>query len=143
MASYLRSFTIFEKNYQMKIGENIKRLRESQGKSPQFIADALNIDVNEYLKFENDPNGLTVKQLETISNSLSVSIIDLVEDETSIGQIKNYFYNQAENHGINIHVQGIDQEEIRKSYRELYAEELNRIPKLEKLLRQNNIEFNF
>ncbi|HUZ59510.1 MAG TPA: helix-turn-helix transcriptional regulator [Hanamia sp.] len=127
----------------MKIGENIKRLRESQGKSPQFIADALNIDVNEYLKFENDPNGLTVKQLETISNSLSVSIIDLVEDETSIGQIKNYFYNQAENHGINIHVQGIDQEEIRKSYRELYAEELNRIPKLEKLLRQNNIEFNF
>jgi len=143
LASYLRSFTIFEKNYQMKIGENIKRLRESQGKSPQFIADALNIDVNEYLKFENDPNGLTVKQLETISNSLSVSIIDLVEDETSIGQIKNYFYNQAENHGINIHVQGIDQEEIRKSYRELYAEELNRIPKLEKLLRQNNIEFNF
>lgn len=127
----------------MKIGENIKRLRESQGKSPQFIADALNINVNEYLKFENDPNGLTVKQLETISNSLSVSIIDLIEDETSIGQIKNYFYNQAENHGINIHVQGIDQEEIRKSYRELYAEELNRIPKLEKLLRQNNIEFNF
>jgi len=127
----------------MKIGENIKRLRESQGKSSQFIADALNINVNEYLKIENDPNGLTVKQLETISNSLSVSIIDLVEDETSIGQIKNYFYNQAENHGINIHVQGIDQEEIRKSYRELYAEELNRIPKLEKLLRQNNIEFNF
>ena len=127
----------------MKIGENIKRLRESQGKSPQFIADALNINVNEYLKFENDPNGLTVKQLETISNSLSVSIIDLIEDETSIGQIKNYFYNQAENHGINIHVQGIDQEEIRKSYRELYAEELNRIPNLEKLLRQNNIEFNF
>lgn len=74
---------------------------------------------------------------------MSVSIIDLIEDETSIGQIKNYFYNQAENHGINIHVQGIDQEEIRKSYRELYAEELNRIPKLEKLLRQNNIEFNF
>lgn len=51
LASYLRSFTIFEKNYQMKIGENIKRLRESQGKSPQFIADALNINVNEYLKF--------------------------------------------------------------------------------------------
>lgn len=127
----------------MKIGENIKRLRESQGKNPQFIADALNINVNEYLKFENDPNGLTVKQLETISNSLSVSIIDLIEDEMSIGQIKNYFYNQAENRGINIHVQGIDQEEIRKSYRELYAEELNRIPKLEKLLRQNNIEFNF
>ena len=127
----------------MKIEENIKRLRESQGKSPQFIADALNINMNEYLKFENDPTGLTVKQLETISNSLSVSIIDLIEDETSIGQIKNYFYNQAENHGINIHVQGIDQEEIRKSYRELYAEELNRIPKLEKLLRQNNIEFNF
>ena len=37
----------------MKIEENIKRLRESQGKSPQCIADALNINMNEYLKFEN------------------------------------------------------------------------------------------
>lgn len=126
----------------MKVSENIKSIREAQGKRQEFIADALGISLEEYKVFEIDASKMTVEQLQTAANTLSVSITDLVEEGNTIGQIKNYFYNNANNQGTNINVQGIDQEEIRKSYRELYQEELNRIPKLEKLLRDNNITFN-
>jgi len=127
----------------MKVAENIKSIREAQGKNQQFVADALGISVDQYSKFETDASVMTLKQLEIVANALSVSIVDLVEEANTIGQIKNYFYNHANNQGTNIKVQGIDQEEIRKSYKELYQDELNRIPKLEKLLRDNNITFNF
>jgi transcriptional regulator with XRE-family HTH domain len=126
----------------MKVPENLKSIREAQGKNQQFVADALGISPEEYTIFEIDASGMTLQQLETVANALSVSIVDLVEDGNTIGQIKNYFYNHANNQGTNIKVQGIDQEEIRKSYKELYQEELSRIPKLEKLLRDNNITFN-
>lgn len=125
----------------MKVSENIKSIREAQGKSQSFIAQALGISEENYKVFEIDASKMTVGQLEITANTLSVSIVDLVEEGHSIGQIKNYFYNHANNQGTNINVQGIDQEEIRKSYRELYQEELNRIPKLEKILRENNIKF--
>ena len=127
----------------MKIGENIRAFREAQGKSPEMLATVLNISVDEYLNIENEVTDITVRQLKIISNALSISIIDLIETEDRFGQIKNYFYNHPGNSSTNIHTQGVDQEEIRKGYKELYAEELNRIPKLEKLLRENNIYFNF
>ena len=126
----------------MQVSENIKSIREAQGKNQQFVADALDISLEEYKIFEVDALKMTLAQLEAAANALTVSIADLVEEGNTIGQIKNYFYNHADNHGINIKIQGIDQEEIRKSYKELYQEELNRIPKLEKLLRDNNITFN-
>ncbi|MBN9350341.1 MAG: helix-turn-helix transcriptional regulator [Chitinophagaceae bacterium] len=127
----------------MKIEENLKSIREVQGKSHKFVADALGISESDYKLYEIDAEKLTVAQLKTISSALSCSMTDLVEEGNAIGQIKNYFYNHADNKGTNIKIQGIDQEEIRKSYKELYQEELNRIPKLEKLLRDNNIVFNY
>ena len=126
----------------MKVPENIKSIREAQGKNQQFVADALGISLEAYKIFEVDASKMTLEQLEAAANALSVSVSDLVEEGNAIRQIKNYFYNHADNQGINIKIQGIDQEEIRKSYRELYQEELNRIPKLEKLLRDNSITFN-
>ncbi|MEO6681467.1 MAG: helix-turn-helix transcriptional regulator [Ginsengibacter sp.] len=127
----------------MKLEENIKSKREAQGKSQKFLADALGISVEEYNIFEMNASKLNILQLGILANALSCSIVDLVDDGNTIGQIKNYFYNHADNQGTNIRVQGIDQEEIRKSYKELYQEELNRIPKLEKLLRDNKITFNY
>lgn len=126
----------------MKVPENIKSIREAQGKSQQFVAEAIGISIEEYKIFEIDASKMTIEQLEAAANALKVSIADLIEEGNTIGQIKNYFYNHANNQGTNIKVQGIDQEEIRKSYKELYQEELSRIPKLEKLLRDNNITFN-
>lgn len=126
----------------MKVPENMKLIREAQGKNQKYVAEALGISLEEYKVFEVDASKMTLVQLEAAANALSVSIADLVEEGNTIGQIKNYFYNHANNQGTNIKVQGIDQEEIRRSYKELYHEELNRIPKLEKLLRDNNIIFN-
>lgn len=127
----------------MKIGKNIKSAREAAGKTPEIVAKEIGMDIALYLDIENDLVDITLNQLELISAAVFSKPADLIEGEFTIGQIRNYFYNQQGNSGININVQGINQEEIRKGYKELYAEELNRIPKLEKLLRSNNIEFDF
>ncbi len=127
----------------MKIGINILELRTAQSITPQHIANELQIPVEEYLRIENDEIDITLNQLEKISNVLSCSPVDLLQKGEPSGHIKNYFFNHDGNSGININVQGINQEEIRKSYKELYVEELKRIPKLEKLLRNNDIEFDF
>ena len=127
----------------MKIGKNIKEIREAHKFSPEKLADMLGKSPEEYLEIENDNVDITLSQLEKIAEALSCTLFDLIQNTGLIGQIRNYFYNHDGNHGINIHVQGIDQQEIRKGYKELYIEELKRIPKLERLLRENNIDFDF
>ncbi len=128
----------------MEVGKNISKIRIAQNLSVEFVAGKLNRSVEEYKAIEEDKLDLTLRQFEEIANVLSVTVIDILQyDDNSLAGIKNYFYNHNGNAGVNIQTQGIDQEQIRKSYRELYVEELNRIPKLEKLLKENNIEFTY
>lgn len=127
----------------MKIGSNISQLRTAQKIEKTFMAQELNISVEEYEAIERDERDITLSMLEAISRLLSLDVADLITLNKPITGIRNFFFNHNGNSGVNIHVQGIDQEKIRQAYKELYAEELNRIPKLEKLLRQNNIEFDF
>lgn len=107
------------------------------------MAQELSISSEEYEAIEKDEVDIKLSTLEAISRLLSLDAVDLLTLNKPVTGIRNFFFNHNGNSGVNIHVQGIDQEKIRQAYRELYAEELNRIPKLEKLLRQNNIEFNF
>ena len=127
----------------MKIGSNISQLRTAQKIEKTFMAQELNISVEEYEAIERDERDITLSMLEAISRLLSLEVADLITLNKPITGIRNFFFNHNGNSGVNIHVQGIDQGKIRQAYKELYAEELNRIPKLEKLLRQNNIEFDF
>lgn len=127
----------------MKIGNNIKREREAHNLSTEEFARKIEKHLDEYLKIENDEVDITLSELEKIAEALDCTPCDLIQSSDTIGQIRNYFHNHNGNHGININVQGIDQEEIRKGYKELYGEELQRIPKLERLLRENNIHFDF
>lgn len=127
----------------MKIGKNIEELRIAQHIDPKVIANELQLSVDKYLAIEKDEVDITLNQLEIIAKVLSCLPIDLLQGEVPSGHIRNYFFNQDGNSNINIKVQGIDQEEIRKGYRDLYSDELKRIPKLEKLLRENNIDFDF
>lgn len=127
----------------MKIGKNIQEVREAQKLEAEFIAKELKISVDEYYDIENDRVDLTLSTLESIARIFSFSPADLLSLNEPTGGIKNFFFNQNGNTGVNIHIQGVDQEEIRKAYKELYMEELQRIPKLEKLLRENNIDFKF
>lgn len=126
----------------MKIGKNISEVRESKGYSAQFVADGLRMKITEYLEIEKDIIDITLKQLNSLADILSCSPIYLLQYKESGGSIYNHFDN-AGNNGTNIQIQGVDQKEIRTAYKELYREELMRIPKLEKLLRDNNIEFDF
>lgn len=113
------------------------------GKTSEKVAEEINMNLDIYVQIEDDLIDITLNQLELISIAVFSKPADIIEGEFTVGQIRNYFYNQQGNSGININVQGINQEEIRKGYKELYSEELDRIPKLEKLLRSNNIEFDF
>lgn len=125
----------------MKIGKNIEELRIAQNIDPKVVANELQLSVTDYWAIERDAIDITLNQLETIAKVLSCSPIDILQSGEPSGHIRNYFFNHTGNSGININVQGIDQEQIRKSYKELYSEELTRIPKLEKLLREHNIAF--
>lgn len=134
---------LFLQKTKMKIGKTIEELRIAQKITPEFLAAELRIPVEQYLNIEKNAVDITLSQLETIAKLLSSSPIDIIYTEGYSGEIRNYFYNHNGNSGININVQGINQEEIRKGYKELYLDELKRIPRLEKLLRDNNIEYDF
>ncbi|GEP97713.1 helix-turn-helix domain-containing protein [Chitinophaga cymbidii] len=127
----------------MKIGYNIIEAREAQSLTQEYMAGELKITVAEYAKIENDEIDITLNRLEAIANLLSFSPIDLLMSGREVGMIKNIFVNQNGNAGTNIHIQGIDQGEIRKAYKELYVEQLDRIPKLEMLLKEHKIPFSF
>lgn len=126
----------------MKIGRNLAEIREEKGYNQQFVADGLNIELETYKNIESDLVDITLTQLNKVANILSCSPIYILQYKESGGSIYNHFDN-AGNNGTNIQIQGIDQKEIRSAYKELYRDELERIPKLEKLLREKGIEFNF
>jgi len=126
----------------MKVGNNIKKIRESLDIDSAILAKDLNIDLNRYFDIENDKVDITLNQFEAIANRLSCTVVELIELNEPTRGIRNYFNNNNGNQGTIVNVQGINQEEIRKAYKELYSSELDRIPKLEKLLRENAIKFN-
>lgn len=126
----------------MTIGKNISEIRQAKGYSLQYVADELGLKLNDYQSIENDKCDITLSQLNEIAKVLSCSLTYILQYKESSGSIYNHFDNNG-NKGINIRIQGIDQVEIRKAYKELYKSELERIPKLEKLLRDNNIDFDF
>jgi len=126
----------------MKVGNNIKKIRESLDIDSAILAKDLNIDLNRYFDIENDKVDITLNQFEAIANRLSCTVVELIELNELTRGIRNYFNNNNGNQGTIVNVQGINQEEIRKAYKELYSSELDRIPKLEKLLRENAIKFN-
>ena len=126
----------------MKIGKNIIEIREVKGYSKEYVADELGMSLFDYECIENDSCEVTLFMLNEIAKLLSCSLVYLLQYKEASGSIYNHFDNDG-NQGVNIKIQGIDQEEIRKAYKDLYIRELERIPKLEKLLRDNGIEIDF
>lgn len=126
----------------MNIGNKLKGLRVQKGLSTKSISEEIGISEEKYIAIESGEDFL-FSTLESIANALSTTVIDiLLIDEAPVG-IRNYFNNNNGNQGKIINVQGIDQEEVRRAYKELYFEQVKRVPKLEKLLIENNIPFDF
>ena len=126
----------------MKIGKNIIEIREAKGYSQQYVTDELGLSLSDYKCIENDSCEITLSMLNEIAKILSCSLIYILQYKEANGSIYNHFDNNG-NNGVNIRIQGIDQVEIRKAYKDLYKSELERVPKLEKLLRDNGIDFDF
>ncbi len=126
----------------MNIGSNIKQIRSRKGYSSKFIATEIGISAEQYIDIENGGDVL-LSILQAIANCLSTDVVDLILlDEAPFG-IRNYFNNNNGNQGKIINIQTLDQEEVRRAYKEIYFEQMKRIPLLEKLLLENNIDFNF
>ncbi|QNL50301.1 helix-turn-helix transcriptional regulator [Olivibacter sp. SDN3] len=126
----------------MNIGNNIQEIRAKKGYTTKFMADEIGITEEEYKDIEAGGDVLW-SVVEAIANRLSVNIVDLILLDDAPFGIRNYFNNNNGNQGTIVNVQSVDQEEVRKAYKELYFEQVKRIPRLEKLLLENNIQFDF
>lgn len=62
----------------MDIAKNIREIRLQKSINQQEIADALGVDVAVVSNIEKGKRDLKVKELEIISNVLSISVIDLI-----------------------------------------------------------------
>jgi transcriptional regulator with XRE-family HTH domain len=62
----------------MKIGENIKKLRELKNFTQQYLADELNLSLSGYGKIERDQTELTIGRLFRICEILEVDIFTLI-----------------------------------------------------------------
>lgn len=126
----------------MKIGQNIKELRQKCEFTTKFMAEELGITEAEYISIENDGD-ITLNLLEAVANRLSTTVVDIIELKDATAGVRNFFNNNNGNQGTIINIQGINQEEIRKAYKELYSSELKRVPQLEALLNKHDIKFDF
>jgi transcriptional regulator with XRE-family HTH domain len=62
----------------MKIGNNIKKLRELRNYTQEVMAEKLNMSQNGYSKIERDETDVSFSRLVQISQVLEVNLLDLI-----------------------------------------------------------------
>lgn len=62
----------------MRIGENIKKLRELKNYTQQYLADELGISLSGFGKIERDQTEITLARLLKIADILEVDLITLI-----------------------------------------------------------------
>jgi transcriptional regulator with XRE-family HTH domain len=62
----------------MKIGENIKKMRELKGYTQEEMASKLNISQNGYSKIEREETDVQFSRLVQISQALEIDLLDLI-----------------------------------------------------------------
>ena len=68
--------------------QNLKKLRERNGLTQNFMANLINIDRSQYGKYENEYTTIPIKHLNTLCNYFNVSI-DYIFNLTTLKQYKN------------------------------------------------------
>lgn len=68
------------------ISRNIRLIRQRKGISQKKLAEASGIDVRQISKIENHPAHLSTSTLERIAAGLAVSVRELVESRTKVGE---------------------------------------------------------
>jgi transcriptional regulator with XRE-family HTH domain len=62
----------------MKLGENIKKLRELKNYTQQYLADELDISLSGYGKIERDQTEITMARLLEIAKILEIDLFSLI-----------------------------------------------------------------
>jgi len=142
---------IFETLVFMKIGDNIREIREVEKNFKRsYVAERLNMSTRAYANIENNRTDLSMKKLEQIAEIFECSPQYILTYKSSKKEFYNYFHNYPENKGVNIMHQNIEtsvgsmlsnKEKIYELQRQLLESEQKRIALLEALLKKNNIDF--
>lgn len=78
----------------MGLGERIKEFRLRKGMTQQQLADLIGVQRAAISKYEKNIVDIPLKQLKRIANALNANIYDLVDDNTEIGTIGNYYFKR-------------------------------------------------
>jgi len=142
---------IFETLVFMKIGDNIREIREVEKNFKRsYVAERLNMSTRAYANIENNRTDLSMKKLEQIAEIFECSPQYILTYKSSKKEFYNYFHNYPENKGVNIMHQNIEtsvgsmlsnKEKIYELQQQLLESEQKRIALLEALLKKNNIDF--
>lgn len=62
----------------MKLGSNIRKIRELRNIKQEYIAQKLKLSLTSYGKIERDETDLGINRLENIANILGVSLVALI-----------------------------------------------------------------
>jgi transcriptional regulator with XRE-family HTH domain len=73
----------------MELGVKIKKIRESNNYTQEYISNKLNISQNTYSKIETGGIKLTVDRLKQISEVLDVTVEDILNNETQTFNFHN------------------------------------------------------
>lgn len=95
--------------YMMKIGTNIKKVRELKNISRQFVADNLGISLKTYANIENDITSPDITTLEKIAEVVEVSIYKLFNFDEKI--ILNNHGKHVENFGNSFNQYGLAEQQ--------------------------------
>ena len=76
----------------MKIGQNLKRIRELQNLKREYIAELLGVSVKTYSRLETDEVSPTLERLSEIADCLSVSVSEILDFDS-----KTVFNNVTHN----------------------------------------------
>ena len=91
----------------MKVGDNIKKLRELRNYTQQYLADQLEISLSGYGKIERNETDVSLGRLQQIADILGVDIhgilrfddkhiFNLNNNEVANGQVNNYYSGREE-----------------------------------------------
>jgi transcriptional regulator with XRE-family HTH domain len=72
-----------------KIGERIKRLRESKNYTQDYLASKIGMSQNAYSKMETGGSKITVERLEKIAEVLDIPIDELLTEEQKVFNFDN------------------------------------------------------
>lgn len=106
------------KYYLMKIGDNLKKLRESKGLTQQEMADLMHTHRTGYSKMENNQQDIPVDKLIFVAKHFGIAVDDII------------FFNEKNNIPNEISVKDNTVLEQLKLINELEAEEKNILLKL-------------